>query len=133
MIEEYKATKSVFSDFNFLVCFLLLVFGIIPGVIYILVKRLSVRNYQVLFYEDKYVERSGIINIHEKDVVFKGVLSVSIYKDLKGRMFKFGNVMADVAGNNNIAIYGIKNPEELKKYLQTKIINPSELKHTITN
>ena len=89
MEAKYTATRSSLFDFNFFICILLLVLGLIPGIIYILVKNLSAHSYKVMFYDDKYIVKSGIINTHEDELVFKGVLAVSIDQSLKGKMFNF--------------------------------------------
>ena len=133
MEAKYTATRSSLFDFNFFICILLLVLGLIPGIIYILVKNLSAHSYKVMFYDDKYIVKSGIINTHEDELVFKGVLAVSIDQSLKGKMFNFGDVKVDVAGANNITLCGVKDPEALKKYLLSRKVDIADIKHTVTN
>ena len=133
MEAKYTATRSSLFDFNFFICILLLVLGLIPGIIYILVKNLSAHSYKVLFYDDKYIVKSGIINTHEDELVFKGVLAVSIDQSLKGKMFNFGDVKVDVVGANNITLCGVKDPEALKKYLLSRKVDIADIKHTVTN
>lgn len=74
MEAKYTATRSSLFGFSFFNCIILLVLGLIPGIIYILVKNLSAHSYQVIFYDDKFIVKSGIINTHEDESVFKGVL-----------------------------------------------------------
>ena len=133
MEAKYTATRSSLFDFNFFICILLLVLGLIPGIIYILVKNLSAHSYKVIFYDDKYIVKSGIINTQEDELVFKGVLAVSINQSLKGKMFNFGDVKVDVVGANNITLCGVKDPEALKKYLLSRKIDIADIRHTITN
>ena len=133
MEAKYTATRSSLFDFNFFICILLLVLGLIPGIIYILVKNLSTHSYKVMFYDDKYIVKSGIINTHEDELVFKGVLAVSIDQSLKGKMFNFGDVKVDVVGANNITLCGVKDPEALKKYLLSRKVDIADIKHTVTN
>lgn len=133
MEAKYTATRSSLFDFNFFICILLLVLGLIPGIIYILVKNLSAHSYKVMFYDDKYIVKSGIINTHEDELVFKGVLAVSIDQSLKGKMFNFGDVKVDVVGANNITLCGVKDPEALKKYLLSRKVDIADIKHTVTN
>ena len=133
MEAKYTATRSSLFDFNFFICILLLVLGLIPGIIYILVKNLSAHNYKVMFYDDKYIVKSGIINTHEDELVFKGVLAVSIDQSLKGKMFNFGDVKVDVVGANNITLCGVKDPEALKKYLLSRKVDIADIRHTVTN
>ena len=133
MEAKYTATRSSLFDFNFFICILLLVLGLIPGILYILVKNLSAHSYKVMFYDDKYIVKSGIINTHEDELVFKGVLAVSIDQSLKGKMFNFGDVKVDVVGANNITLCGVKDPEALKKYLLSRKVDIADIKHTVTN
>ena len=133
MEAKYTATRSSLFDFNFFICILLLVLGLIPGIIYILVKNLSAHSYKVMFYDDKYIVKSGIINTHEDELVFKGVLAVSIDQSLKGKMFNFGDVKVDVVGANNITLCGVKDPEALKKYLLSRKVDIAEIRHTVIN
>ena len=133
MEAKYTATRSSLFDFNFFICILLLVLGLIPGIIYILVKNLSAHSYKVIFYDDKYIVKSGIINTQEDELVFKGVLAVSINQSLKGKMFNFGDVKVDVVGANNITLCGVKDPEALKKYLLSRKIDIADISHTVTN
>ena len=86
-----------------------------------------------MFYDDKYIVKSGIINTHEDELVFKGVLAVSIDQSLKGKMFNFGDVKVDVVGANNITLCGVKDPEALKKYLLSRKVDIADIKHTVTN
>lgn len=133
MEAKYTATRSSLFNFSFFICILLLVLGLIPGIIYILVKNLSAHSYKVIFYDDKYIVKSGIINTHEDESVFKGVLTVSINQSLKGKMFNFGDVKVDVVGKNNITLYGVKNPEALKKYLQSRKVDIADIRNIVTN
>ena len=133
MKEEYVATQSALYEFSFLLCLALLILGIIPGVIYILVKNLSAHHHVITFYKDKYVIKTGIINIKENEAVFKGVISSSLNQTLKGRMFDFGDVTVDVAGKHNLNLTGVKNPKELREYLKTRQINAETLNHVIVN
>lgn len=133
MEAKYTATRSSLFGFSFFNCIILLVLGLIPGIIYILVKNLSAHSYQVIFYDDKFIVKSGIINTHEDESVFKGVLAVSINQSLKGKMFNFGDVKVDVVGKNNLTLCGVKDPEGLKKYLQSRKVDIAEIRHTVTN
>ena len=133
MEAKYTATRSALSEFSFLICILLLVLGLIPGIIYIVVKNLSAHRCQVIFYDDKYVMKSGVINTQEDESAFKGVLSVSVNQSLKGKMFNFGDVKIDVVGASNIFLTGVKDPEALKKYLQSRKVDMADTRHTLVN
>ena len=133
MKEEYVATQSALYEFSFLLCLLLLVLGIIPGVIYILVKNLSAHHHVITFYKDKYVIKTGIFNTTENESVLKGVLSASLNQSFKGKIFNYGDVTVDIAGKHNIILTGVKNPKPLRDYLKTRQIEADSLQHVITN
>lgn len=133
MKEEYSATQSTFYEFSFLICLLLLVLCVVPGLVYIFYKIISAKHRTITFYKDKIVTKQGIINTKQKEQVFKGVLSVSVNQTLKGKIFKFGDVYVDVAGKHNLNLPGVKNPFELKEYLESRQIESDSLKHVITD
>ena len=115
---NYIAKKSVWSVVTFwsvIACVL-----IIP-IFTLLAKILNAKKYRIEFYDDKIITYKGFINISRKQVVFAGVTGVSVEKGLKGRIFNFGNVVIDAVGKWDIDTVGIKNPEGLEDYLNTKI------------
>ena len=133
MEEEYVAKQSPFYQFSFLLCLILLVLFVLPGVIYILVKVLKANHHVITFYKGKYVIKTGIIHTNETEVVFKGVLSASVQQNLRGKMFNFGIVSADIAGSKRLYLTGVKNPNGLKDYLNSKQINAEDVGHTLVN
>lgn len=133
MDAQYKATKSALSDFSFLICFVLLLLFVLPGLIYIAYKNITAHHCTVEFYEEKIVTKSGVLNTKENESVFKGVLTVSVSQTMKGKMFDYGTVRADITGRNDLVFEGVANPEGLKQYLLTRKVDVNALNHTITN
>ncbi len=122
MEPNYVAKKSVFSVLSFwrvVSCIL-----IIP--LFVLVfKIIAAKKYRIEFYDDKIVTYSGLINVQKKQIVFMGVTGTSISKSLMGQIFHYGNVAVDCVGKWDVDTGGIKNPEALENYLQTKIVKAS--------
>lgn len=115
---NYVAKKSAWSVVTFwgiIACVL-----IIP-IFVLIAKILIAKKYRIEFYDDKIITYKGLINISKKQVIFAGVTGVSVEKGLKGRIFGFGNVVIDAVGKWDIDTVGIKNPEGLEDYLNTKI------------
>ncbi len=133
MEAQYICTRSALFNFHFLKCFVLLLFGILPGVIYIIYKNISAHHYLVEFYDSKYILKTGIFSTHEDETIFKGVLSVSVNQTMGGKILNYGTVKADVVGKHNLTLAGVKNPEDLKQYLLTRKIDASDINHTMTN
>lgn len=130
---KYVAVRSSLYNMKLLLAIVLCVLGIIPGVIYIVVNNIIAHHYIIEFYDDKIISKSGVINKSEHETVFKGVLSVSVNKTLRGSIFKYGDVKADVVGKNNIVLSGVKNPEGLKNYLLTRKVEAETVQHIVTN
>ena len=120
-------------DKEVFICIILLVLGVVPGLIYILVKYLKASHHVITFYKGKFVIRTGIIHTNETETIFKGVLSASVQQGLKGKIFKYGDVRVDVAGKNNLFLTGVKNPNALRDYLKGKQLEADTLNHVITD
>ena len=74
----------------------------------------------------KVTERKGLISKNEKETTFKGVVSVNVQQSFWGRIFNFGDVYIDLVGKNNLVLEGIAKPYELKKFLETKLVDDSQ-------
>ena len=118
-MEEFVVRKSVWSVISFwriLICIL-----IIPLFV-LIIRILAVKKEVITFYQDRIVVEKGLLSKKQKSFAFAGVYSVSINKTLWGRMFKYGHVDIDFVGKNDIVTDYVKNPDELVKYLNTKIV-----------
>ena len=133
MNEQYVARQSAVYGFNFWLCVLLLILGLIPGAIYITYKNIAARHHTITFYEKKYIARSGIFNTKENEVVFKGVLATSVNQTFGGKIFKYGDVKVDVAGKNDIIFQGVKHPNKLRDYLKTREMDAENVQHVVTD
>ena len=98
---------------------------IIPLIIMIF-RIIAVKKYKIEFYDDKIVIYSGLINTNKKQVVFMGVTVTSVSKTLIGHIFNYGDVSVDCVGKWDVDTTGIKNPQALENYLQTKIVKVSQ-------
>ena len=118
MNPNYIAKKSVVSVLNF---WLILFFWLIIPLIIQIARIVSVKKFSIEFYDNKVVTKSGVFAKNETQSVFKGVYSVSIHRSFMGSIFGYGDITVDCPGKWDIDTVGIKNPLELKKYLETKI------------
>lgn len=119
---NYTARKSVMPVIEPL---LLVFFWLIIPLIIQIVKIVAAKKEVIEFYDDRVIRKSGILNKKETQSVFMGVYAVSIYRSLAGRMFGYGDLILDVPGKWDIATTGIKDPEGLKAYLETKVVKPN--------
>lgn len=118
MTPRYVARKSLVYSLN--LWLILFSWLIIPLIVQI-VRILSAKFYVIEFYDDKVVTKSGVLSTHEFQNTFIGVYSVSVYKPFLGRIFNFGDIRVDCPGPWDINTDGIKNPDGLKKYLESRI------------
>lgn len=133
MEPEYQTRQSALYEFSFFWCVILLLLGVVPGVIYITVKILGAHHRVILFYKDKIVLKSGVINSRVDEAGFKGIVSASFSQSLKGKMFHFGDVTIDVGGARNLSLTGVKSPGALMAYLKTRQLDTEAIGHVMTN
>ena len=120
MKPNYVAKKSVAHALNF---WLILFFWLVIPLIIQIVKIIQAVNYKIEFYDEKVVVTSGVINTKERQSVFAGVYSVSVEQNLLGKIFGYGDIKIDCPGKWDIDTEGMKNPKELKAYLEKYITN----------
>lgn len=119
----YIAKKSKLCSFSLLR--ILFCWLIIP-IILIIIDILKTNVEKVEFFDKKVTERNGLISKNEKETTFKGVVSVNVQQSFWGRIFNFGEVYVDLVGKNNLRLEKIAKPYELKKFLETKIVDDSQ-------
>ena len=124
----YVAKKSKMASFSIL---RIIFFWLIVPLILIIVDMVRAGIERVEFYEKNVLQKTGIISKNEKNIVFKGVVSVSVNQSIWGRLFGFGDVYIDLVGKNNMQLEKVKNPYELKKFLETKIVDVDNSQTTL--
>ena len=122
-----KSAWSVVRPWHILLSFL-----IVPLFIMIY-KIINIKDETISFYNNKVVQRSGIISKHEKTNILTHVLSVSVHQTLWGRIFNYGNITVDVMGQWDIDMRGIKNPRKAKEYLETIAANGMGMQQFLMN
>ena len=128
-MKEFEAKKTGWGAVNF---WLVVSCVFIIPIIVLVFRILAYKKETITFYNDKIVVKKGLLNISEKTFVFTGVISVDINQSLLGRIFNYGNLEVDFVGKNDISTKHIKNPRELKTYLESKIIQRNNI-HTYMN
>ena len=118
MTPNYVAKKSALAALNF---WLIIFFWLIIPLIIQIARILTVKSYSVEFYDDKVIIKCGVLNKGERQSVFAGVFSIGIYQSFWGRIFDFGDIEVDCPGNWDIDTDGIKDPQGLRAYLESRI------------
>lgn len=129
MKPEYVATKSAWAAVTPLrVLFFWLIIPLIVMIVSIAVTKCE----RIEFYQDRIVVKSGLINRRERTQVFTGVIAVSVYQSLWGRICNYGDLIVDVAGRWDIGTEHICNPNGLKEYLEGRTIRQGQFQHIVT-
>jgi len=115
---NYTVKKSVIHSISFWL--VILSFLVIPLFIQIW-RIIEAKNYSIEFLNNKIITRSGVLNKKEYQTVFMGVYSVSISQSFFGRIFNYGDVRVDCPGKWDVDTIGIKDPQGLKRFLESKI------------
>lgn len=120
---NYVASRTAWNAVNW---FRVLFFWLIIPLIIMIVGIIENKKNKIEFYDNYIIEKSGILSKKEKKSVFAGVCSVSVSQSIWGRICNYGDVHVDVVGQRwSINTEGISRPNELKEYIDSKIIEPS--------
>lgn len=113
---------------------LLVLFGVsaIPLLI-MLIKIINIKDETISIYNNKVVQRSGILSKHEKTNILTHMLSVTVHQTFWGRICNYGNIQIDVMGQWDIDMRGIKNPKKAKEYLEQIAANGMGMSHILMN
>ncbi len=120
MKANYVAKKSAWgavSIWSILFCWL-----IIP-IFVMIFKIIALKAESIEFYNEKVVQKSGILSKREKQSLLTNVTSVSVNQSLWGRIFNYGDVKVDLIGKWDIDTVGISRPNELKAFLEDYLSN----------
>ena len=118
MEPKFIAKKSIASTISI---WRILFFWLIIPLIVQIAKTLRAASYSLEFYDNKIVTKWGIFARNEKQCVFAGVRAVTLSQTLKGRIFNYGNVSVDCVGKWDVDTSNIKNPLDLKRFLESRI------------
>ncbi len=128
MKPEYVAQKSIAKAFTPLT---VLFFWLIVPIFIILFRILAIKCESFEFYSDHVIHKSGILNKREDRKPFFRVNGVSFNQSLFGSMFNYGNLVVDATGKWDICLEGIKNPRELKAYLEGRGVTEANFQNII--
>jgi uncharacterized membrane protein YdbT with pleckstrin-like domain len=118
LYEARPGISFLLKPFNlFLLIFLSILIVTIPlFIIYIIFQIILWRNIKYYFYEDRFVELSGIINIKKKEIYFKNIKHIKMTRNLLfQKFFLEGTIHIYTPGSSFVdnTIISIKNSEEI--------------------
>ena len=131
MKPDFVAKKSGWAAVSFL--WILGCILLFPLIIVLIFRIITVKHYEIEFYQDKIIIKSGWLSKRKKQMVFMGVTSTSTSQSLWGQLFNYGTIIVDCVGkwDVNSTTY-IKNPEALEAYLQTRIVKAKRVPASAT-
>lgn len=102
-----------------------LVLAWIPAVLIIPIfsaikKTLNYFNTELAVTNKRVIGKAGFIKSGALDAPLNKVQSVSVTSGLGGKMFNYGDIKVQTAGDS-IVFHGIKKPDEFKKFLMNQI------------
>ncbi len=122
-----ETRKSIWSEMTFLrIIFFWL---IVP----IIIAAIVAKNYKVFISSKTIKVSSGVFNKMNDEYAVAGITQINIYRSFFGRIFNYGDVNISVAGNRWVCLYGICNPSEVKKAIETKLSETANSMHVLTN
>lgn len=120
MKANYIAKKSMWTAFTF---WSVLFFWLLVPLVVIICRIIDTAKYSLEFYDDKVVEKSGILNKEEKNITLLGVYSIEIKQSLWGRIFNYGDLKIHIIGQCDLEATNIAKPKKVKDYLESKLVN----------
>ena len=124
---EYVITKSVWKAFD--LWGILMAITVIPLVIRILILKFD-RTY---FYENRIIARYGVLSKHVTETAFVGISAISVDQSLIGRILGFGDISIDIIGKWRVTIKGAKKPMKAKEFLNSYIVEKSDVTAVLHN
>ena len=122
-----ETKKSFWAELTFLK---ILFFWLILPIIWAL---LVSHNYSVTADTKSITVKEGVFNISTTQYALPGITQVNVYRPFFGRIFKYGTVTITLAGDKELTLKGIKEPDKLKEYIQSILYKTSNSDHVIVN
>ncbi len=107
----------------FLVLFL--IFFFVPIILFIW-DIIVVRSMYLEFYKDKIVEHWGVFHKDSRNAIFLGVAETTLCRPFWGRIFGYGHVKIDCAGQWDFDARYVKRPQRLVRYLNFRSVKVSK-------
>ena len=77
--------------------------------------------------------KSGVFNKHINQYAIAGITEINVNQTFWGRIFSYGDVSIALAGNKHVSLSGIKDPDEVKSYLEGKLSKTADTTHMFVN
>lgn len=129
MQPNYVAKKSLWGAISI---WSILFFWLIIPIFVVIFKMIALRCEKIEFYDQRVIQKSGILAKKERQSVLTNIVSVSVNQSLWGGIFNYGDVQVDLIGKWDIDTHGISRPHELKNFLE-KYLSNGNTQQILTN
>ncbi len=119
-------TSPAFAEWRSLALLLL----VIPFIMLfmIIIDCIKLSHQKVEFYNSYVMKKKGVFNKTEEKVIFPKVLGCNVYRSIWGRLFNYGNIKIDAIGRWDVDLIKVKNPLQIRKYIERHFISPKSIK-----
>ena len=135
MQPNYVAKKSVAGECGGKIFLCVLLCWLIVPIIIMICLIVKTKKFRLEFYDTRVIMRRGVFNTEEQQSLLTTIVGVRINQTMGGQIFNYGDVIVDMVGRWDVDTHAIKEPNGLKKYLESLMNeqNPQKLQQFIAN
>lgn len=135
MQPNYVAEKSVAGECGGKIFLCVLLCWLIVPIIIMICLIVRTKKFRLEFYDTRVIMRRGVFNTEEQQSLLTTIVGVRINQTMGGQIFNYGDVIVDMVGRWDVDTHAIKEPNGLKKYLESLMNkqNPQKLQQFIAN
>ena len=119
MQPNYVAKKSVAGECGGKIFLCALLFWLVIPIFIMIYQIVKTKKFRLEFYDTRIVMRRGVFNTEERSSILTTVVGVRINQSFGGKLFNYGDVIIDVIGHWDVDTTAIKEPNELKRYIES--------------
>ena len=128
---EYVAKKSTAALTGKIIFGILFFWLLLIPTIKMIAAIIEYHNFTVEIYKRRIVIKEGVFNIVKKEQSRTGIVSVTKTQSLWGNICGYGDLHINLVGKDDLYLQNIKDPDELKSFLQKSIINGRKVKQVM--
>ena len=135
MQPNYVAKKSVAGECGGKIFLCVLLCWLIVPIIIMICLIVKTKKFRLEFYDTRVIMRRGVFNTEEQQSLLTTIVGVRINQTMGEQIFNYGDVIVDMVGRWDVDTHAIKEPNGLKKYLESLMNkqNPQKLQQFIAN
>lgn len=119
--------RSVWAELTFLK--IILFWLIIPIIVAVVVAL----HYRVSITEKSITIRNGVFSVSKHEYAVAGITEINVYQSFFGRIFNYGTVNIALAGNKQVSLSEIIDPNKVKEFIEAKLEKTADSAHMFVN